>query len=1401
MKTAFPHYFGTRQHLALFYHKLAACGTRPISSDGLPTPTAISLAERSYNKMDIFATVSLVLLLGASIFGAKPDVTSSPLAMPYEPHSETILVMDGKPQVVILLPEIAEYATLAREFASRFEQKTGVKLPTLAESEFVNVGSEAHSLIVIGNYATGALSLRLYANKLICSDGLYPGAMGFELRTIPDALDTGADILFFGGSNPDGVRNAMDSFFAGLKPEKTVSIPHLIRWECSAKPAPGAVSDEEIEKQVTAAKSDLTAFRSEPFRGACGRLMSAASNYYLSGDDSWGRLYARVVQLLADHYAQRKPQPPTFILANIVMSMDQVEESAGLIDADRLKAAEWLRQMVEDTMNFWEMSNPIARYKNSELRPIWNHETYPALGIAHAAQYLRTHYNVPAASYWEAVVDNLFAGQVQCDQPLEDSANYQWSVPKHTMYYVLATGRLREYVTGNALKECLEYAIASHDNQGNEATHGDAWQSFGSSAGPLFSLASAYYHDPRYRWMLERIGINRAPGLWQFAGSMESKEPDDHVGLRIFTVHPARVEAYGIQNIPPDRALDKAVFRSGWGRTDEYLMLDGLNVGNHKHLDANAIIRFVSNQRLWLVDMDYIRAAPKYHNSIAIVRDGRAPDQSPASNRDAQVIAEPPFAAELLHAAGSENRVMTQSLLSDYGGLDWQRSIFWEAKDFFVVIDELRARSEADYVARCFWRTLGEVKLKGNSLRVTQSGEHCIGNDFLSIVRDGERTVVEFLKTQSHITFVQSLKPGEYSIDLIAKGLGTGTDSLWLQMDGGKRVAHHTPIGSYSGSAGTHEKNAPAPPITVERESEHQFEILLRESPGMRLDKVIFTPQEGEPIVLEAEELVKDQMEVIDDPEQHFFIVNADGARLKLTESFDYGHGGTKGYYALYPYADKMTKILVQTKQSRLQTDEALTFANLFYTRSGAETPACELKRVNERMWIVTGDQLALVGLGSQELDGFRIDAGMFMLTADRLIAADARRIALLDNEWQAAQPTSVDVRFGSETASPENAAILTKIETDEVRDLLDELLKKSSSVPAPATLAKPHVPVIEPVWQKDLKLSIRALAAAEPGILCGTEEGQVVMLDSAGEIAWQRDAGSTVRCAAFARFSADRWACLIGTSVGDVKALDAATGQELWVYSCQTFHGRSGSVAAVFAADLDGDGWDEVAAGSDNWHYHGISSEGKLLWRTETVHASTVGCAGDLTGDGRDDVVAGTEYYWPRLLDSTGKVISRLSGGPVTTAVNAFDIDGDGKAEAFIGMDDAFVRCARVGQRVIWKVNVGGSPTSIKPLDVDGDGNPEMVCSSESFSIYAFDSEGTQIWRTQLPEAVNDLVVVGDRIAAACDDGRVYLLNRQGQIVGTSDVRLRSTSLARSGKDEVVAAAGNWIIAFPIAR
>ena len=1303
------------------------------------------------------ALVPIVTSLSA---GPRPQ-KSRVLTKPFRPPLNTVLAADAAAKATVLVPQQTQYAPAAQQFVGRLQQATGVALPTMAEAEFVKQRPRLAAVVVFGNAASGPLALRLYANHLVGSDAAHPGAGGYELRTIPYALDTRANVLFLGGSSPEAVTAAMDALFAQLKPGKGVIVPHTIQWVSPKISAPKPLSHADIERTVAKVEKRLGSFTSDPYRSACGQLIGAARTYYLSGDDTYGKLCARLVGLLAKRFAEdRRIHPPTFVMHSIAMAVDQVEESAGMADADRLTAAEWLRQLAERTMAFWEMRQPIKRYMQQKIVPIWNHETYPARSVAHVAQFLKPRYHIPAADYWEAVVDHLFACQVNCDQPLEDSANYQWSVPAHTLTYVLATGRLQEYLTGPVLKNCVDYAIASHDSLGNEATHGDAWAPFGSCAAKLFTIAATFSHDPSCQWILDRIGRSE-PGMWSYPTRLEAKPADDHVGLRTFMVHPARVEAFGVDGIPTERALDKAVFRSGWDRNADYLMLDGLMVGNHKHCDANAIIRFSANRRYWLVDMDYIRAATKHHNSITVVRDGVSHDQCSASRGAAQVIAEQPFAAELLHAAGTRECALTQSRLHDYAGTDWTRTIFYKAKDFFVVIDTLQARRAGDYVMRCFWRTLGEAAIEGSTLHVKQRGEHRTGNDDLRVIDDDGRRAVEFVTRKAKISFDRKLDAGTYRVNIVAKGLNGGTDSLWLSAASNPKLAYHLPIGKYGDSAGNWEKSTSSPSIQISRAGVQHFEITLREAPGTCMDKLLLAPEKGEHIVLEAEDLVKDDIEILDEPEQHFFIVNADGSRLMLRDTFDYGHGGRDGYYDRYRYADKITRNLAQTHTTVLKEGEAVTFANLFYTRGADSGKTLALRPIRKGLWAVDGQSRAVVGIGPVELDGLEVGAGPFMLTARGLLMADGTN--------RAPQPA-----------------------------LLASLVQRATPAPKPAAMPVVDAAPAQPLWRHTLKSEVTALAAGKPGVLAGTKQGQVALLDAQGAVLWQRDAGSRVRTVAFATFPGRRAVALVGTHAGHAKALDAESGKELWSYECEPFHGRTGSVGTIFPADLDGDGAHEVAAGSDNWHYHGLSSKGKLLWRFNAVHACTPGAAGDFDGDGKDDVVAASEYYGLRLCNHAGKRCGRAGGGPVVCATAAFDLDGDGKDEALMAMEDASVRCLKRG-KLDWRTNIGGAATAIAALDVDRAGKPEIICGSESFSVYAIRADGSVAWRTQLPEQVASLCVVGDAIVAACDDRHAYVLDRRGQIVAVAALPGRPTAVAGLDDTAAVVAAGPTVAAIRV--
>ena len=1315
--------------------------------------------------------VLLVLLttLIARVEAGPAAVKSKSLAEPYKLPRDTVLVHNGQPTALVLVPTDATCAPLAAQFAARFEQITGVRLPMCPEGDAHKSHPDTRTLVVCGNAATGPLALRLYANRLVASDAAYPGASGFELRTIPIAIDTGANVLFLGGSSPEGVAAAIDAFMATLKPGPSIVVPFTIRWVSQVRKSPKPRTAEAIEKTVAEVRTRLNAFGRNTFQGVSHHLTWAARDFLLSGDDSHGRLCARLIDVMATHYREKEVPPPTFVVRELVMPVDQVEASAALTDATRLQAAEWLRRMGEDSMAFWEMIKPVRRYNRAYLGPIWNHQTHPALGIAHAALFLQARYAIPAAEYWTAVVDHLFAGQTSCDQPLEDSANYQWLVPRQTAEYALATGRLGEYFTDGVFQRCVDYTIASHDNQGNEATHGDAWMTFGSMAQPLLALVATRYRDPRCLWVLEGAG-KPMPAPWSYPVAFQPAPPEDHVGLRLFTVDPLRAKAYGIEGIAPERILDKAVFRSGTDPDADYMMLDGLNTGAHKHADANAIIRFSSARHYWLVDMDYIRAAPKHHNSIVVVRDGDVTNQGTRYLGDAHVPIEQPYAAELVCSAAGPGAALTQSLLPDYKGLDWRRSIFWKAKDFFVVVDTLRARTPGDYVVRAIWRTLGEAAIAGNTLQVRQRGHHALDAEHARRLEEDGRTVVELRRQNSMLVFEQDLQPGVYRVEVLAKASGKSSNSVWVRVDGRHRIPCYLPTDVYGESRGSFDQATPGGTFRIAAAGTHRFEISLRKKPAAFLDKLVLTPENAEALVIEAEDILAAQPRVMQAPDHHFAIVNADGAVLKLRDQFDYGTGGVTGNWATYPYAGPMTRVLTQTKTATLAQGDTLTFANLFYARQGGEDGAArELRPCGNGRWLVTGTAPAVVGLGPGAPGGTEITGAMFMLTQDGLLVA------------------------GSTGPVP-------KARREELSAMLSQCTSQALPAPEPKSIPPLPLPDLAVRWQRTMSSPVTAVRTGPAGMLCGTHAGRVSLLSPEGDTVWKTDMGSRVRSVAFAVFAEGRRVCLVGTHAGQAKALEADTGRELWAYQCEPYSGRVGSVGTIFAADLDGDGAHEVVAGADNWHYHGLSDRGELLWRVRTTHASTVGCAGDCTGDGRDDVAAGTEYYGVKLLDHAGKKVTSSLAGPVTTAVAIFDIDGDGKAESFFGTEDGFVRCLKDKQPQAhvpnWQANVGGAPTAILPCDVDEDGKPELVCASESFSVYALRADGSRAWRTQLPDCVNGAASVGRWIMAACDDLRLYVLDRTGTVVAAADVPAPPSVVSTLDNRTAVVAAGTHLLA-----
>ena len=187
----------------------------------------------------------------------------------------------------------------------------------------------------------------------------------------------------------------------------------------------------------------------------------------------------------------------------------------------------------------------------------------------------------------------------------------------------------------------------------------------------------------------------------------------------------------------------------------------------------------------------------------------------------------------------------------------------------------------------------------------------------------------------------------------------------------------------------------------------------------------------------------------------------------------------------------------------------------------------------------------------------------------------------------------------------------------------------------------------LEPSW---------SLGGAWTGVASDEDSGTVYVLDRGGrcleldsagktrrEIQLPEDTGSLLRLARL-HGDGDKALLTFGAWVGELRAYDAS-GAELWKY-------QSG-INDVWAADLDGDGSDEVIIGFNaSAGLHVLDNDGQLLWKSRGIGNVWNVCAGDVTGEGVAQVVSTSSKYKVHVFGSDGKTRRDLDAGRCASMV-----------------------------------------------------------------------------------------------------------------------------------------------------
>ncbi len=1174
---------------------------------------------------------------------------------------ETTLVAAGEARAVIVIPERPAYQAQAQKLQRSIFQQSGVTVPIVWDTAIDPWQPPTANQILLGNLMDNQAVAPLYHRHYLAADAHYPGPGGHVVRTIHDPWGNGHNAILTGGSDIAGVTTSVQSLCHQFQQQAgRLWLPQLLEIQIGEAflrtfPEMATIPDATFRAAEMAKAHEM--LETGAHGGITDPLGRAGMYYAMTGHLGWAKLFKELVFLMYADFQKGREQyggawgmDADFRLFVMLPAWDLVEEAPIFSDEERLQITRIYAQFIEDAI-------PHAADAVQHRRTRHNHWTFAALGLLYSAQYFEKYYGIAEAEDWLYVADECFVPQCHTARSHENSNGYQWLTLSHALAYALARPYPAFFTEGH-VRTIADLAIVSMDNLGYQSSYGDTRTIYGwGTELPILAAAAWYYGDGRYQWALNktdydagfRIGLRT---LGTHLIDMEPVEPTDLTGARRVPLDPTFHHSFeGHKTVPVEAAYDKVVFRADYDPKSEYLLLDGLAVGGHKHYDCNALIRLTALDRIWLADGDYYCSAPNFHNGVLPLANGETTIMPPFTWCD--------FVVDLPATGFSRTTVKA------YGEADWERNILWRKGRYFLVADVMRARRDAAYDFRAQWQVIGATSLHGQRLEVAQQERR------LDIINADEATLS---------TAVDSFTTAEW--DAYAHADPTITIL---------RQNHSTSLQQNATDVFLnilHPRWATEAPLTVKRLT--PASLLVQEPDGLVWLAVRTADPLATPCQTDAQSAI------------------VDGASAAVVQATTFGCDGPL-FSAEHPVDLTFDWASGQgTISATLPT--LLTFHQLDATALQVDGWARPLRR--------TGETLI-----------FSVPPGQHTFALTLSTPAEACK----------------DLAAALQTAWAEAAEIATQ----------------STATTTATTEETP------PRWQITAGTFTAVATVGTEAIAAGTADGRLYLLDRAGEIQWQRQVDGEVTQITAADFGARGTVIAVGTLASSV-TLFSFNGEECWRHSIP-FYKRDGIVRTLVAADINGDGLDEIIVGAENWHHYVLDQQGATCWHFESVHASTATAVADIDNDGAPELIAATEYNWWFAVSNQGEKKwqhNTVLGMGVTHVATARQRDGT-HLVAF-GCRDGTVQVVDANGKVHFVLQTADTIKGLAAADINGDGNQEFLVASAIQNTYAVAHTGEILWRTgnQSPPTylLLDPALDSSSVWVAESDGQLLTMNAEGQ-------------------------------------
>ena len=1093
-----------------------------------------------------------------------------------------------------------------------------------------------------------------------------------------------------------------------------------------------------------------------------GLVAQFADRYFQSGDPGWAHIFLNGVRKMLALHEEEGDASDMRNCRYIFSQFERIEYGPDFTDQERLELVNLFLRLA-DMM-------PLSK-QELKPNPIPHGNSWNGHAAGYAGIYLTRYY--PDIEIGQRLLQNI---DIYNEPNMiywkvnEDCPGYGNITLTGNYEWALARPVQSYFDTGNLGKMCDWFMLIS-DNSGRPSGIGDASGLGGPIGVHAYMLAGWKYRDGRYLWWWDRH-IKGKGRYWVPEEIIPRMQPDNLLGVATLPVDEWIYNQKRQRKFPIEKAYDKVSFRSGFEKSDQYLCMSGYSHGFHAHADANAIVRYADREEVRLYDDGYMIPALSEHNTVTILKNGWA--------------ATTPELSEVMAEADFDDVGMFTSRLDDYNGICWDRTIIWPKGRFFLVVDDLTALEPAQYGFQCIWRTLGSASLNGCRWTSEKEGSRmelvCASDAVLAEKESAGLTLnaPPFPMSEAR-ALVQAVAPDmaagdSYQFANVFHTTGTGRDSAHIDC---YRVDDSTTyIISDNGqpiAAGINRSTA-VPGVLVEGEAFYltPTELAVAGARRVRIDGRLV--RSNLPVNLNVD-------------------LETGKAILECAEQVEVRHSTAGENATVTLQAGRHELQLPPASLTRIPTFEQ-RLSSLFRDHALAAAAAA-----SEQAAVGDGEKLARLW----QYRNFAAHMN-FALEQGATCAADQIPLTPEEANFPVGKLQNL-LKANGNVMFPEGQTVTLDIALPQSADIAQVTV---NSRQLPTFLRGPGCGVSKfTVWvsndgfRKDQRL-LREFVNPSDKL-----EGAMVPYAVKSR---QTMPARQVRIE-LVPFSDKHKIYIDSVEINGTGSADRLMGSG--------FH-----MSALQAADVNGDGRDEIFAAGTDKAIHAVAADGSELWQYPVPDAVNDLAVLDGTGRGDYQIVAacedtymysvkpdGTENFTiqppPRTYERPGyrgvlPFVSRL-----TVAFGA-DITGDGNTEIIIGSANWRTYVYNYLGELLWdEVCWAHTPTCGDAFDLTGDGTREVVMCNSCLSAVVYSSDGEVIGSgggrhggvpavrcADLDGNGKGEIIVGDRT------GMIWFQEWKGRDLPRYDTGMDITAievgdLDGDGKLETVAASRNYMLYF----